>query len=203
MATRKRFVTTLALLLIAGASACTLKKQEAPSMTGPSELGTSVTIAVTPDVLTQDGASQSLVTITARDANGQPLRNLSLRAEIYVNGSIVDFGTLSARNVVTDANGRETLVYTAPPYAGSVDTGTMVQIMVVPAGSDFANATARTASIRLVPPGVVIPPDGLNPSFTFSPTPPAEGDSVFFAACTDPQTPCETASNPITSSSWS
>ena len=43
------------------------------------ELGTAITIAVSPDVVTQDGASQSLIQITARDNNGQPLRNLSLR----------------------------------------------------------------------------------------------------------------------------
>ncbi|NUR55737.1 MAG: PKD domain-containing protein [Acidobacteria bacterium] len=184
------------------ASACTLKKQDTPSLTGPSELGTSVTISVTPDVLSQDGASQSLVTITVRDQNGQPVRNQSLRAEIFVNGTIVDFGTLSARNVVTDANGRATLVYTAPPSAGSVDNGTLVQIMVVPAGTDFANATARTVTIRLVPSGIVIPPDGLNPSFTFTPTAPLEGDSVFFVACSDPKAPCETPSNPIVSYSW-
>lgn len=184
-------------------SGCTLKKQQTPSLTGPSELATSVTLAVSPDVLPQDGASQSLVTITARDANGQPIRNLSLHVEIYVDSTIVDFGTLSARNIVTDANGRATLVYTAPPYAGSVDTGTIVQILVVPAGSDFANATPRSVSIRLVPPGIVIPPDGLNPSFTFSPSTPLEGDSVLFVACSDPNNPCDTSSDPITSFSWS
>jgi len=202
MATPKTFVPALAVVLLAALSACTLKKQETPSLTGPSELGTSVTITVTPDVLTQDGSSQSLVTITVRDQNGQPVRNQSLRAEIFVNGIIADFGSLSARNVVTDANGRATLVYTAPASAGSVDNGTLVQIMVVPAGTDFANATARTATIRLVPPGIVIPPDGLNPSFTFTPTTPLEGDAVLFTACTDPETPCDTPSNPITSFSW-
>ena len=128
MATPKTFVSALAVVMLAALSACTLKKQETPSLTGPSELGTSVTINVTPDVLSQDGASQSLVTITVRDQNGQPVRNQSLRAEIFINGLIVDFGTLSARNVVTDANGRATLVYTAPPSAGSVDNGTLYEL---------------------------------------------------------------------------
>jgi hypothetical protein len=73
-------------------TACTTKKQETPSLTGPSELSTAISIAASPDVLAQDGASQSLITITAHDANGQVLRNLPLRAEISVDGSITDCG---------------------------------------------------------------------------------------------------------------
>jgi PKD repeat protein len=162
-------------------SACTTHKQETPPLTGPSELATSINISVTPDVLTQDGASQSLVTITARDTNGQVIRNLSLRAEIAVNGVITDFGTLSARNVVTDANGKASLIYTAPPAAGvATDNGTMVQIVVVPSGTDFGNATARFASIRIVPAGVVVSPNNLNASFTTSPAAPTTDDTVLF-----------------------
>ena len=100
-----------AALLVAG---CTVEEQKTPGLSGPSELGTAITIGVTPDVLSQDGASQSVVTITARDANGQPLRNASMRAEITVNGIVTDFGSLSARNVVTDSTGRATVIYTAP-----------------------------------------------------------------------------------------
>ncbi len=145
-----------------------MKNQEAPPLAGPSEFGTSITITVTPDQLTQDGASQSLVTITARDQFGNPLPNLSLRAEIFVDGLRVDFGSLSARNLVTDANGRATLVFTAPssPAGPSVETFTTVQIVVTPVGTDFGNGSSRLATIRLVPPGVVVPPDGLQPSFT-------------------------------------
>jgi PKD repeat protein len=162
--------------------ACTVKKQDTPSLTGPSELGTSITITVSPDVLYQDGASQSLVTITARDNNGQLLRNLGLRAEIAVNGIITDFGTLSARNLVTDVNGRATVIYTAPASpAVSIDTGTQVQIQVTPAGTDFGNATARFASIRLVPVGVVTPPsDGLVPKIAVSTASPADHVLVTF-----------------------
>ena len=163
--------------------ACTVKKQETPDLSGPSELSTSINISVTPDVLSQDGASQSLVTITARDANGQPLRNLPVRAEITVNGVITDFGTLSARNVVTDANGRATFTYTAPAApAVSVDNGTIVQILVIPSGTDFGNATARFASIRLVPPGVIGAPNDLKASFTSTPNAPNEDTTVLFDA---------------------
>ena len=159
---------------------CTMKNQEAPPLTGPSEFGTAITITVSPDVLTQDGASQSLVTITARDQFGSPLPNLALRAEIFSPLAVVDadgnvteifvpgdFGSLSARSLVTDANGRATLVYTAPGSpSGSFDSNARVRIVVTPVGTDFGNTSARTATIRLVPTGGVVPPDGLRPNFT-------------------------------------
>lgn len=163
--------------------ACTLKEQETPPLTGPSELSTSINISVTPDTLSQDGASQSLVTITARDQNGQPLRSLPLQAAIAVNGVLTDFGTLSARNLVTDANGRATLTYTAPPAPPiAVDNGTVVQIHITPAGNDFGNATARFASIRLVPSGVVTPPNNLSASFDITRTDNTEDSTILFDA---------------------
>lgn len=189
---------TLAVTAIA--AGCTMKSQEAPPLTGPSELGTSITVTVTPDILAQDGSSQSLVTITARDSNGQPLRNLSLRSEILVNGVHTDFGSLSARNLVTDSNGRATLVYTAPaaPAGPAVDTNTTVLISVTPIGTDFGNSAARVATIRLVPTGIVIPPDGLQPLFTFTPSSPTDHQSVFF----DASTSTAPSNNPIATYSW-
>jgi hypothetical protein len=124
-------------------TACTVHKQETPPLTGPSEQSTAIVVTVSPDVLVQDGSSQSLVQITARDANGQPMRSASLRVEVAVGGAIADFGTLSARNVVTDANGRASVVYTAPPApAFALVTDTIIQIIVTPAGTDFGNATS-------------------------------------------------------------
>src|SRR5262245_19488447 len=182
MARPRSWVATLALAA-AGLPGCMTQAQDKPPLTGPSEFGTSITLAVNPDVLRQDGVSQSLVTITARNQNGQPLPNLPVRAEITVNGIIADFGTLSAKNLVTDASGKATLVYTAPPSPPfSSDPGTIVQIAVTPAGTDFANAVARVVSIRLVPPGVVTPPRSLSAVFTFTPTAPNEDSDVLFDA---------------------
>lgn len=195
-----RWIVTGTLAVTAIAAGCTMKNQEAPPLTGPSELGTSISIAVTPDILAQDGSSQSLVTITARDSTGQPLKNLSLRSEILVNGVRVDFGSLSARNLVTDSNGRATLVYTAPsaPAGPAVDTNTMVNIAVTPIGSDFGNSLARLATIRLVPINIVIPPDGLQPLFTFTPSSPTDHQNVLF----DASTSTAPSNNPIASYSW-
>src|SRR5688500_4194910 len=176
----------LALGMVVGAlllGACTVKEQKTPPLTGPSELSTSINISVTPDTLSQDGASQSLVTITARDHNGQPLRNLPLQAAIAVNGVLTDFGTLSARSLVTDANGRATLTYTAPSApAIAVDNGTVVQILVTPSGTDFGNATARFASIRLVPRGVIVAPNNLTATFDIARTDTTEDSPIVFDA---------------------
>ena len=92
-----------------------MKDQDAPPLTGPSEFSQSITLTVSPDVLPQDGASQSLVTVTARDSSSQPIRNLALRAETRVGGVPVEFGSLSARSIATGSDGKATLVYTAPP----------------------------------------------------------------------------------------
>ena len=142
-------------------------------------------IAVSPDVLPQDGASQSFITVTARDANAQPIRNLTMRTETQVNGTPVDFGTLSARNVVTGSDGKATLVYTAPPSpAVAPDAFLLVDIVVTPLGSDFNNSSQRTASIRLVPQGTVIPPGDLVPAFTVRRLTPTDSQTVLFDAST-------------------
>jgi len=176
---------------------CTMKSQDAPPLTGPSEFGTSIGIAVSPDVLQTDGGSQSLVTITARGTDGQALRNVSLRAEIQIDGIVTDFGSLSARNVVTDAQGRATLVYTAPRISGGVDTGLRVDIVATPASTNYGENSSRTATIRLVPTGVVVAPDGLQPNFTFTPSNALQGESVFFES-----TSTSPALNPIASYRW-
>jgi PKD repeat protein len=186
--------------LVAAAAGCTLKSQDPPPLAGPSEFGTSITVTASPDAINQDGGSQSLITITARDSKGNALRSLSLRTEIFVNGVHTDFGALSARSVVTDANGRATLVYTAPgaPAGPSVDTNTTVNIVATPLGTDYANEMPRTVTIRLLPTGVVVPPDGLQPRFTFTPASPLDHQPVLFDASTSTSNP----SNPIASVTW-
>jgi PKD repeat protein len=195
---RKLRACLVSVVFMSVASAgCTMKKQEAPALTGPSEFGTSITVQISPDVITQDGASQAVVTITARDANAAPARNLVLRAEISVDGVLADFGTLSARTVATGSDGRATLTYTAPAavFGG---TTSVVDILVTPSGTDFNNSVARSAAVRLVPQGIVLPPAGLQAAFTFTPTTPSDGQSVVFDA-TSSTAP---ANNPIAEFRW-
>jgi PKD repeat protein len=198
--TRVAIVLLIGAVLMASAS-CTMKSQDPPPLSGPSEFATAIVVSVTPDVLPLDGASQSLVTIMARDATGKALRNLSLHVEISVDGLRADFGSISARNLVTDSNGRATLVYTAPavPAGPAVDTGTVVAIEVTAIGTNFSNSVSpRLATIRLIPPGVVVPPDGLQPKFTFGPTAPTDHQTVLF----DASTSTASSNNPIASYSW-
>lgn len=192
-ATTRISALAAALALVAS---CTMKDQEAPPLTGPSEFGTALTISVTPDVLQQDGASQSVVSVLVTGPSGQPMAGVPLRAEIRVNGQPVDFGSLSARSVVTGPDGRATLVYTAPRVTASVES--LVDIAITPIGTNFQNAVSRTATIRLVPTGVVVPPSGLNPAFTFSPETPGQGQDVFF----DASTSAAPANNPIAQYVW-
>src|ERR1043166_10126147 len=136
---RHHFKIGFALLALVSAAACTVKEQKTPELTGPSGAGISMQVQVTPDTIFQEGASQALVTVTVFDSNGQPLRSLPLRAEIVVDDTITDFGTLSARNVVTDANGKATLTYTAPPPVQGVASQQIVSILFRPTGTNFDN----------------------------------------------------------------
>src|SRR6185503_3502401 len=54
-------------------SGCTLKDQEAPGLAGPSGLSLSLSVVASPDRLIQDGASQTVVTATVRNAQGEPV----------------------------------------------------------------------------------------------------------------------------------
>jgi PKD repeat protein len=164
---------------------CTVKKTEAPDITGPSELGLSLELRVSPDLLVADGVSQSTLTITTRDSNGKIQPNVDLRVESVAGGQIVDtVGRLSAKNVKTGGDGRATLTYTAPNYPPNQlsDSGNMlVTLAAIPAGYDYHNAVVRDVLIRLVPQGQVLP-QAYAPvaNFTFSPTKPAEGADVAF-----------------------
>jgi PKD repeat protein len=199
-----RWVITFAAAIAATSLGCTMKSQETPSLTGPSELGVSITLRTQPEILVQDGSSQSLVTITARDSNGAPKRDVSVITGIFVDGVRADFGSVSARNLVTDANGEARLMYTAPalPSGPAVDTGTIVEIGVTPLDRNgtggFGNSTTRFASIRLIPPGIVVPPDGLQPAFSFTPSAPTDHQNVLFDASTSTAAP----NNPIVAYSW-
>jgi hypothetical protein len=198
----KRPLLALALALAAGLplAGCTMQKQEAPPLAGPSDFATALSITITPDILQQDGRSQSVVTVTARGPNGQPLANVPLRAEIQVGGSPVDFGSLSARSLVTDSNGRATVVYTAPPGVSglAVDEFTIVNIVITPLGTDYSNASPRLASLRLVPTGTVVVPANLQPAFTINPETAGEGQTVVF----DGSTSTSPSNNPIDEFVW-
>jgi len=219
---RVRRASLLGWLPVAAAvalSGCTVKKTEAPDITGPSELGRSLELTVSPDVLNMDGVSQSVLTIISRDSNGKIEPNVDIRVEAVAGGEIVDvFGRLSTKNVKTGGDGRATLTYTAPNSASSQnsDSGSIgVTLAAIPAGFDYHNAVVRQVQIRLVPQGVLLPqPFAPVARFTMSPSNPGEEQDVIFdassstASCVpDPANPndaskCSPTSGAITSYQW-
>ncbi len=164
--------------------ACQLTSQTAPPLAGPSELALSLSVTAVPDQIAQDGQSQSLVTVAARGAGGQPVHGLALRLTMSVNGVSQDYGTLASKSLSTGANGQAATIYRAPPPPSAAATGDqIVRIDVVPVGTDSVAATPRSVAIRLARPGVILPPNPpLVPTFFVSPSQPHEVELVQFDA---------------------
>lgn len=219
---------TLTLMSFAAAgllgAACGVHQTEAPALTGPSEMALSVSVTASPDSITQDGRSNSTITIAARDANGRALSSLPFRLDMLVDGSPADYGTLSTRNLVTSSDGRASAVYTAPPApaTGSVVGGCIggastaplagrcVQIVATAVGSDYSTASSRAVQIHLIPTGVIIPSSATPvASFTVTPAGATANESLQFdaskscAGALDASGQCSAASGSIVSYVWS
>src|SRR5262245_17034699 len=106
--------TRLLLVVCASAIVATgcVHQTEPTPLGGPSTFARSITVTATPDRITQDGSSQSSITVTASGADGRPLVGVALRLDMAVpctaaqsgcSGGFLqaDYGTLSARTVVT------------------------------------------------------------------------------------------------------
>ena len=169
---------------------------------GPSELGLSLTLSASPDVLPLDGASQSLVSILARDGSGQVVANVTLRLQIRVGGTLQDFGQLSARTLVTGQDGRALATYTAPLDTSGVDSQTQVEILVTPVGDNYASAVQRSLAIRLVPSGTVVPPFSLTAGFRFTPSSPVKFQVVRFETNCLSATDTNCVRGPVATYAW-
>ncbi len=81
------------------------------------------------------------------------------------------------------------MIYTAPPPpTQSVDTGTIVTILFTPLDPNYANSLPRQLQVRLVPPGVILPPNGTPTAFFTTSQPLEQGTAILFDAslCADP-----------------
>ena len=151
----------LTLVMMVGVGGCTLDQQTAPPLTGPSGLGLALTVSATPDILPQDGSSQSVIQVTAQDASNQPVVGLALRTEVRFTmqvlpavgcpGGLIETSPgqclgIQAGTITTGDDGRASAVFSAPGFLG-VDVDATVR--VTPVGSDFGNSQSRTALIRL------------------------------------------------------
>jgi PKD repeat protein len=86
------------------------------------------------------------------------------------------------------------VVYTAPPRELDGE-GHSVIFLVTPIGNDYRGEVSRTVDLRLLQPGVILPPNGAPvPDFTFSPSAPTAFTSVTFdaSATQDEGVPCST-----------
>ena len=174
------YVATIAAALTL--TGCVAHQVEQPPLSGPSDLSLSLSVTASPETINQDGASQSRITISAMGPEGKAKASLPIRVDMALNGVAQDFGTLSARSVVTNSDGKASVIYTAPPspVGGITGTclgvpGTCVDIVATASESGsgtFVTAAPSSGTIRLVPPGVILPPAGTpTASFTFTPTP--------------------------------
>lgn len=201
----RKLVMFLSLALLAGTAGCTTKKTDAPPLTGPSGFALQLAVQATPDSILQDGASQAAIQIDATGADARPVRGLALRIETALmvtdaDGNAVpsfqDFGTLSTKTAVTGEDGRARVLFTAPPRpAEPVDTGTVIRFYVTPIGNDYQGQQPRFVSLRLITPGVLLPPNGAPvPSFTQTGNLQPFTDIVFDASGTiDDGGPCGAA----------
>jgi PKD repeat protein len=160
-------------------SACTVHQNDAaPPLAGPSTFAQSVAVAALPDRISQDGQSQSSIIVRVYGANGQPANAVPLRLDVLVNDAngklvVADYGTLSTKSIVTGIDGRATSVYRSPPPPPfPAQSESTVTIRATPVGTDARSSPSFSAEIRLVPPGVILPP-GETPTadFVVTPTP--------------------------------
>ena len=164
------------------AAGCALDDADAPSLTGPSEFGLSITATATPDLLARDGSSQSVVVLTVRDFQNRPVAGQRLTLGVTPSAA-----RLSVAEVVTDASGQATFTVTAPP--ASAIAGGSIQISATPVGNQSGGAVPRTIEIFLSGSSNTTLPA---PSFTVTPLSPEVGQVASFnaSATTDEGAAC-------------
>lgn len=170
----------IGVLGLAAVTACTTKSAEAPPLSGPSGLATTILMTADKDILTQNGLDEAVITVTAIGPNGET-KSVNLRAQILVDFVPQDYGTLSTKSLTTPS----VIRYRAP--AASTIAGAQiaqsVQVSVTPIGDDFNGQVSRTIELRLVPPGIILPTNpSLVPAFTVTPAAPQAFNPVSFDA---------------------
>jgi chitodextrinase len=162
--------TTLLAASLAALSGCTVKDIDQPALAGPSTFAHSLVLTATNDTLTQNGVDFTDISVTSLSPNGTS-ENIDLRAQVFVDGIPMDFGTLNNKNPRTPT----TVRYTAPGASSlSVQVPQTVTIMFTPTSSgDFRSEFSRQIDIRLLPQGIILPSNpNLVADFTVTPNPP-------------------------------
>jgi hypothetical protein len=155
--TMRPLVAPVALAMTLGA--CSLDEVEPPALDGPSELGISLQVTATPDILLANGFSTSVIQVTARGPNGQALGNREIVFTIADgDGRTADIGTFiappsfrdlgTAITVRTNGQGVAQAVYEAPARTDAT-ANRRVTVQARPVGNDAFSALYRTAAIEL------------------------------------------------------
>jgi hypothetical protein len=180
-----------AAALTVAAAGCTVHDTEPPPLSGPSQLALALRVTASPASVPQDGFSTSTITVQAIDDKGNPKAGVPIRVDMMVNGSTVDYGTLSARSVTTSTGGTVNVIYTAPPtppngingfglcdngFLGGVPGNCVSIVATVTNGNNFVNANPDSVLIRLMPPGDIIPTG----DWTYVPSAPKVNQDITF-----------------------
>jgi hypothetical protein len=140
------WAVALGLAALLASTGCGLDETKVPPLFGPSELGLSLQMGASPDVVNADGVSQSVVSITARDENGRPAPNKLIYVSGFGDGALIAGGVLvgplqTGFTVQTGSNGVAQVVY----QAGFSITTIIVQAR--PYGFDAYAGVTRSVAI--------------------------------------------------------
>ena len=161
----------LMLLLGGSMAACSVSKQEAPGVAGPSGLAQGLTLSASPDRIRHDGTAQSVITVSMINDAGQPL----VGQRVSVGAST---GFLSHVDVVTGSDGRASFIVTAPALSTPAEK---ITVYAAPFGSNADETVWRNLAIVFTGTQNTTAP---TPAFTFAPETPVEGGQVVFDAST-------------------
>jgi len=166
---RSRFIT--ALMIAAGAAACTVSQTTNPDLAGPSGFGTSVTATAAPDILTMGAfasasGTTSVISASLRDASGNPIAGRAVHFDANVPPPLnappdqqatpipASCGNQGAI-VTTNASGIATTTFTAPGFPASgacsmLNGPVQINMVVTPEGTDFQGTSNNHAVVQLV-----------------------------------------------------
>jgi hypothetical protein len=148
----------IAAAMVLVLNGCGLDKVEIPDFEGPAELALSLRLTASPDIVTADGFSSSLVQVQAFGPNGETLSGRQVFMGIAdPDGRIADIGQLRSTGsggigtglvLTTGTNGVAQASYEAPPRTDMTANSSVI-IQVRPIGNDFEGQIYRTVRIEL------------------------------------------------------
>jgi hypothetical protein len=147
-----------ALAVIFALNGCGLDEVEIPDFDGPSELGLSISLTASPDIVVADGFSSSLIQATVRDQNGSLVAGRQVFMAITDSqGRTADIGNLRSTGgpglgtgliLTTGTNGVAQASNEAPPRTDLTANSTIL-VTVRPVGTDANGQVYRSVRIEL------------------------------------------------------